>query len=441
MSLTTFSSFQKLQEALHAKAKRSPEYRFYSLYDKIYRRDVLEEAWRRCKANRGAPGVDNQDFQEIESYGLERWLGELSEEIKEQTYRPEAVRRVWIPKANGKKRPLGIPTIRDRVAQTAAMIVLEAIFEADLAEEQYAYRPGRSALDAVQKVHKHLITGHGEVVDADLKGYFDTIPHAELMKSIARRVADGQVLALIKSWLEAPVEETDEQGRKSLTTLNRDTGKGTPQGSPISPLLSNLYMRRFIVAWKVFGMETRLDAHIVNYADDFVICCRGTAEEAMRVMRAIMEKLKLTVNEEKTRIGRIPEDSVKFLGYTIGRCYSPKDGHPYIGTRPSKEAITAFLAEIREQTEPRWAFLELDELIKRLNRKLMGWWNYFRLDSVGRGHKKVDGYTRTRIRQWLTRKHKLDVKGVKRYSVQYLYKKKGLIQLDWLPRKFSCAKA
>ena len=437
MSLATSSRVQELQKALHAKAKGSPEYRFYSLYDKVYRSDVLEEAWRRCKANHGAPGVDDQDFRKIEEYGTAKWLGELSEDLKKKIYKPDNVRRVWIPKSNGKKRPLGIPTIRDRVVQTAAMIVLEAIFEADLTEEQYAYRPERSALNAVQKVHKYLSHGHHDVVDADLKGYFDTIPHAELMKSIARRVADGQMLALIKSWLETPVEETDENGEKKVTTQNRDTGRGTPQGSPISPLFSNLYMRRFIVAWKKFGLEERLDAHIVNYADDFVICCRGTADDAMHAMRAIMGKLKLTVNEEKTRIARLPEDGVDFLGYTIGRCFSPKDGHPFMGTRPSKKAIKEFLVGIREQTEPRWGFLDLEDQVKRLNRKLLGWWNYFRLDSVGRGCRKVDGYTRTRVRQWLLRKHKLSGKGVKRYSVQYLYKEMGLVQLEWLPRKFS----
>jgi len=275
MSLSTPSTVQKLQTALHAKAKESPAYRFYVLYDKVYRTDVLTHAYGCCRANRGAAGVDGQRFEDIQMYGVERWLGELAEELRSRTYRPQAVRRVWIPKPDGKQRPLGIPTVRDRVVQMAAVLVLEPIFEADLQPEQYAYRPGRSALDAVQTVHALVSTGHGEVVDADLSVYFDSIPHAELMKSVARRVSDRHLLHLIKMWLEAPVEETDERGHKQRSTRNKDTGRGTPQGAPISPLLSNLYMRRFILGWKVLGHEKRLDAHIVNYADDCAPRRRG----------------------------------------------------------------------------------------------------------------------------------------------------------------------
>jgi len=215
MSLTTPSSVQKLQRALHAKAKEAPKFRFYALYDKVYRRDVLAHAYERCEANGGAAGVDDQTFEDIEQYGAERWLDELTQELKSRTYQPKPVRRVYIPKPDGKQRPLGKPTIRDRVVQTAAGLVLEPIFEADLPPEQYAYRADHSALDAVQDVHKLINTGHKQIVDADLSSYFDSVPHAELMKSVARRVVDGAMLHLIKMWLEAPVEETDERGNKS----------------------------------------------------------------------------------------------------------------------------------------------------------------------------------------------------------------------------------
>jgi RNA-directed DNA polymerase len=275
--------------ALHAKAKTEAGYRFYALYDKIYREDILAHAYAQCRSNKGAPGVDGQDFPDVEAYGAQRWLGELAIALKEETYRPEPIRRVFIPKANGKFRPLGISTLRDRVCMTAAMLVLDPIFEADLPAEQYAYREGRNAQQAVIDAEETLYRGHLEVVDADLADYFGSIPHADLMRSLARRIVDPRVLHLIKMWLECAVEETDDRGRKKRTTEAKDSGRGIPQGSPISPLLANLYMRRFVLGWKKLGLEERLGSRIVTYADDLVILCRrGRAEEALQRLREIM---------------------------------------------------------------------------------------------------------------------------------------------------------
>jgi RNA-directed DNA polymerase len=443
MGLAPPETVRKLQTTLHTKAKDSPDYRFYALYDKMYRPDVLAYAYQLCRANGGAPGVDGQTFEDIDAYGQVRWLDELAAELREKTYRPASVRRVMIPKPGqkGRERPLGIPTIKDRVVETAALLVLEPIFEADLQPEQYAYRPHRSALDAVKHVHSLLNHGYTEVIDADLSGYFDSIPHHELMKSVSRRISDRHMLQVIKRWLQAPVEETDERGHTRRTTRNKDTGRGSPQGSPLSPLLANLYMRRFVLGWKVLGHERRLRANIVNFADDFVICCRGRAEEAMAVMRAMMQKLKLTVNEEKTTICRIPDDTFDFLGYTIGRCYSYRTGRPYIGTRPSKEKSRRLCGDISRLTRREWTWLDEATQVHRLNRRLVGWANYFCLGRVRQAYRNVNHHAVKRLRQWLCHKHKVrGYRGTSRFSDKYLHNTLGLINIETLIRNRPWAK-
>jgi RNA-directed DNA polymerase len=308
-NLATPASVQKLQTALHAKAKAEAGYRFYALYDKISRDDILTHAYAQCRSNKGVPGVDGQEFADVETYGVERWLGELALALREETYRPDPIRRVFIPKANGKLRPLGISTLRDRVCMSAALRVLDPIFEADLPPEQHAYRPGRNAQQAVVEVEETLFRGHPEVVDADLADYFGSIPHAELMRSLARRIVDRRVLHLIKMWLECAVEETDDQGRKTRTTEAKDSGRGIPQGSPLSPLLANPYMRRFVLGWKKLGLDKRLGSRIVTYADDLVILCKkGNAEEALQRMRELMGKLKLYGHFGLVRLSRLGHD-------------------------------------------------------------------------------------------------------------------------------------
>lgn len=429
MSLAPTLTVMKLQETLRTKAKGAPTYRFYALYDKLYRADVLAHALARCRENRGAPGVDGQRFEDIEAYGEEKWLGELAEELRKKTYRPQAVRRVWIPKADGKQRPLGIPTIRDRVVQMAAVLILEPIFEVDLQPEQYAYRADRSALDAVEAVRSLVNTGHTEVVDADLSGYFDSIPHSELMKSLARRISDGHMLHLLKQWLEMPVEEIDERGRKHRTTRNKDEGRGTPQGSPISPLLANLYMRRFVLDWKELGHERRLGACLVNYADDFVICCRGTAQAALAVMRSMMSKLKLTVNEKKTRLCKLPAETFDFLGYTFGRCYSQKTGRPFWGMKPSAKKVRRMCGAISESTARHRILLPVGKIVAELNRMMVGWANYFRLGPVSRAYRALDQHACRRLRQWLCAKHKVPGTGYTRFPDRYFYEELHLTRL------------
>ena len=429
-SLSGSERVRKLQTVLHAEAKEEPGRRFHALIDKVWREDFLIEAWTQVRRNGGSAGVDGETFKSIESYGVDRWLGELARDLKDGTYTPKPVRQVLIPKKQpGKFRPLGIPCIRDRVAQTSATLVLTPIFEADLQPEQYAYRPERSAHDAVNRVYGLLNRGHNEVVDCDLSNYFGEIPHAELMKSLARRISDGRMLGLLKVWLEMPVEEDDGEGGKRRTNRARRERKGTPQGSPISPLFSNIYMRRFILGWKGLGHAQRYCAEIVNFADDFCVLGKAPAADMLTAVKQLMGSLKLTINEQKTRCLRCPEDSFEFLGYRIGRNYRLAGKGAYIGTRPSKSSVQSICRKISETTARRYGLLPSEMVVERLNRIMIGWANYYCLGQVGPAYNAVDRHAVRRLRRWLCIKYKRrDGKKV-RFPTQQLYVEYGLVRM------------
>ena len=426
MSLETPIKIRMLQRKLYQKAKEEPNYRFYLLYDKMWREDILLHAYELAKANKGAPGVDGQSFEQIESEGREKWLQGIRDDLRAKTYQPQAVRGVKIPKQGGGERPLGIPTIRDRVVQTAAKLLLEPIFEADFDPNAYGYRPKRSAQDAIQKVQDLIRTGYSDVVDADLSKYFDTIPHSELLQCVARRIVDRDMLHLIKMWLKVPVEEREEQGKGRMSGGQQNT-RGTPQGGVISPLLANLYMNRFLKYWRITGRGEAFHAAVIAYADDFVILSRGCAAEALSWTRTVMERIGLTLNEAKTSIRQARKEWFDFLGYTFGPHRSWK-GFWYQGASPSKKSVGRLRQKVGDLLCPQntrpWT-----EVRDELNRILVGWSNYFSCGSCVEAYRAVDHYVYERVRAFLRRRHKVPSRGATRFSHAVVYGELGVVQL------------
>ena len=426
-SLQTPDNIRRLQRKLYLKAKAEPDFRFYLLYDKIYREDILGHAYELARSNKGAPGVDGVTFAMIEAEGLGEWLSCIRRELIEKTYRPAPVRRVMIPKPGGGERPLGIPTIRDRVVQTAAKLVLEPIYEADLDPSAYGYRPKRGGPDAIKQVHVLLCRGYTDVVDADLAKYFDTIPHRELMKSVARRIVDRNVLRLIKMWLKTPVEERDGDGRRRMSG-GWHSACGTPQGGVVSPILANLYMNRLLKYWRQSGRNSAYQAQVVSYADDFVILSRGFAADALTWTRRVITELGLALNEEKTSIRNARQECFDFLGYSFGSHRDRRDGHWYLGASPSKKSVQRLKGKVGEilvaGNQAPWP-----EVRDRLNSLLRGWTTYFSHGTRRVAYRAIDNHVYHSVRRFLGRRHKVPSLGTRRFPAKAVFGELGVLQL------------
>lgn len=396
--LTNTAKIQEFQRKLNEKAKASPKFRFYSLYDKTYRTDILEEAYRRAKSNGGAPGVDGVTFSDIESKGVAEYLEELQTELKTEQYKPEPVLRVYIPKANGKMRPLGIPTVKDRIVQTAFLMVLEPIFEADFSESSYGFRPKKSAHGAIREIYKYLNWGCEEVYDVDLEKYFETVEHWKLIRLLARRISDGRILHVIKQWLSCGYIENDQHHK---------TKRGTPQGGVISPLLANVYLNPLDKAFEQSGLGSRKEGsiHIVRYADDMMLLAMRNLDKGISLLKHYTERLGLTVNEEKTRRLSLKESKkVEFLGFQFHRVQNRVNGNRLFLVSPSPKAMKKCRGRIREIVSHKNP-LKVKDQIENLNRFLTGWTNYFRLGNSSKALNGISQYTNRRVRR-LMQRHK-----------------------------------
>jgi RNA-directed DNA polymerase len=433
MALTTPDTTRTLQRKLYAKAKHEPAYRFYALYDKISRDEVLTHAWRLVKANRGSPGVDGISFEVIEhGIGVDTFLRDLARDLQDKTYRAQPVRRVMIPKADGRLRPLGIPTVRDRVAQMAVKLIIEPIFEADFCPYSYGFRPKKSAHDAVDDIANTLWAGYTHVIDADLSKYFDSIPHAKLMAVVAERIVDGGILHLIKQWLKAPVIGEDDNGVKRTVGGGKSNRKGTPQGGVISPLLANCYLHILDRIWQRQHLKGKLQAHLVRYADDFVVMCRKDVEEPLNVVRHVLERLGLSLNEAKTQIVDATQASFNFLGFTMQMRRGAKTGKPYPNVRPADTSLKKIKARLTALTGRELTAIPLGDIVGNVNRSLRGWVNYFHYRNSSLAMSKVRTHAEDRLRTHLMTRHKIKDRGtgLLRFPHRDLYERYGLYQVS-----------
>jgi RNA-directed DNA polymerase len=420
-----------LQRKLYTKAKQEPVYRFYALYDKIWRADVLAYAYRLVRANKGSPGIDGITFEAIEEKdGIETFLLDIAQDLKGKTYLPAPVRRVMIPKKDGSMRPLGIPTIRDRVAQMAVKLIIEPIFEADFCDNSYGFRPKRSAHQAIDDIKVKLHHGYTNVIDADLSKYFDSIPHAKLLAVVSERVVDSAILHIIKLWLKAPVIE-DDKGKKTHVGGGKANSLGTPQGGIISPLLANCYLHILDRIWDRQSLQRKYKAHIVRYADDFVVLCKGRVDKPLAAIRHVLTRLDLSLNDTKTHIVDARKSSFKFLGFEISKARSWKTGNRYIHTCPSKESLAKIKLKLKQKTTRNLTLLPLSTIVEEMNSTLRGWSNYFHYGNSSKAMGQIKTFAEERLRIHLMKRHKVKDRGIGlgRFPSQQLYDRYGLYKV------------
>lgn len=428
MRLQPPEAVRALQRTLYRKAKSEPTFRFYLLYDKVHRADVLRHAWALVRANGGAAGVDGVTIAAVEAGGVAPFLAHLAEDLRTHTYRPDPVRRVAIPKRSGGERLLGSPTVRDRVVQAAARLVLEPLFEADFQPCSYGFRPHKDAHQALDEIRTHLAQGYTQVLDADLTAYFDSIPHDRLLAAVARRVADRYILRLCTQWLRAPVVVERDDGKREMRGGKR-TRRGTPQGGVISPLLANLYLHAFDTAWRVGGLERRWQARLIRYADDFVVCCRAQAAQVQAVVADQLQALGLTLNTTKTRVLDVRQQAFTFLGFTVRLVRSPRTGHLFPLIRPSAAARQRLRDQVKTLTGRDHLALPTPTVITTVNRVVRGWAGYFYFQHCTRDFSALRWFIADRVRTYLRRKHRHRTRAYQAIPYTLLYGRLGLYRL------------
>ena len=436
--LTTPETIRTLQRKLYRKAKQEPTCRFHALYDKIYRGDILSHAYDLVRSKKGSAGIDGVTFETIEeNEGAAAFIAELQEALKNKVYRPDPVKRVMIPKSDGSQRPLGIPTIRDRVAQMAVKLVIEPIFEADFCQTSYGFRPRKSAHDAVDDVAFSMNTGYTEIIDADLSKYFDTIPHSKLMAVVAERISDGAILHLIQMWLKAPIMEVDKDGTKRNIGGGKGNSQGTPQGGVISPLLANLYLHILDRVWDRGNLQQRLGARLVRYADDIVILCRrGKGDKAMATLRYVLDRLGLTLNDAKTKTVNAFKGRFDFLGFTIGMAKSWRTGNNYPNVQPSKKSLQVIKDRVTELTRRHRTAKPLSQIIGEVNATLRGWVGYFHYRNGSSVFARLRYHIEERLRTHLRKRHKIKNRGTGLilFKNDTLYTRYGLFRVPTTAR-------